>query len=296
MSDVVVPTGEEETITAAARPSSSAGVHAALGVLELLVARGSLTLAELARELGLAKSTLHRVCSVLVQQAWVVRDEAGRYELGVQALAIGSRTSQLPIVVAFRSIAAELLTKHDETVCLGALDGDDSVYVAIEETSHPVPARHPRRQPDSRLRLVERARDPRRPPARAHRRRVRRPAARDADGAAPQRPRRAPRDPRACSRGRLRRERRRHRDRALRRLGAGPERCGNDARRAHDVHSDLADVARRATRRSSPTSAPPASASRSSSTGCRPSRSAPTSATAASSGPLRLSPAWGGIS
>ena len=138
MSDVVVPTGEEEPIPAAARPSSSAGVHAALGVLELLVARGSLTLAELARELGLAKSTLHRVCSVLVQQAWVVRDEAGRYELGVQALAIGSRTSQLPIVVAFRSIAAELLTKHDETVCLGALDGDDSVYVAIEETSHPV--------------------------------------------------------------------------------------------------------------------------------------------------------------
>jgi DNA-binding IclR family transcriptional regulator len=138
MSDIVVPPGEEETIPAAARPSSSAGVHAALGVLELLVARGSLTLAELARELGLAKSTLHRVCSVLVQQAWVVRDEAGRYELGVQALAIGSRTSQLPIVVAFRSIAAELLTKHDETVCLGALDGDDSVYVAIEETSHPV--------------------------------------------------------------------------------------------------------------------------------------------------------------
>jgi DNA-binding IclR family transcriptional regulator len=131
MSDVVVP-------TATARPSSSAGVHAALGVLELLVARGPLTLAELARELGLAKSTLHRVCSVLVQRAWVVRDEAGLYELGVQALATGSRTAQLPIVVAFRSIAAELLTKHDETVCLAALDGDDSVYVAIEETSHPV--------------------------------------------------------------------------------------------------------------------------------------------------------------
>jgi IclR family transcriptional regulator, KDG regulon repressor len=138
MSDVVVPTGGQEIITPAARPSSSAGVHAALGVLELLVRRGPLTLAELARELNLAKSTLHRVCSVLVQRAWVIRDEAGLYELGVQALAIGSRTSQLPIVVAFRSIAAELLTRHDETVCLAVLDGDDSVYVALEETSHPV--------------------------------------------------------------------------------------------------------------------------------------------------------------
>ena len=134
MSDVAVPTGS----ASGARPSSSAGVNAALGVLELLVTRGPLTLAELARELGLAKSTLHRVCSVLVQRAWVVRDEAGLYELGVQALASASRAAQLPIVVAFRSIAAELLTKHDETVCLGALDGDDSVFVALEETSQPV--------------------------------------------------------------------------------------------------------------------------------------------------------------
>ena len=133
MSDVAVPPGSE-----AARPSSSAGVNAALGVLELLVARGPLTLAELARELGLAKSTLHRVCSVLVERAWLVRDEAGLYELGVQALATGSRSSQLPIVVAFRSIAASLLTAHNETVCLAALDGDDSVFVALEETSQPV--------------------------------------------------------------------------------------------------------------------------------------------------------------
>ena len=122
----------------ATRPSSSAGVNAALGVLELLVARGPLTLADLSRELGLAKSTLHRVCSVLVQRAWLIRDEAGLYELGVQALAIGSRAAQLPIVVAFRSIAADLLTKHNETVCLVALSGDDSVFVALEETSHPV--------------------------------------------------------------------------------------------------------------------------------------------------------------
>jgi DNA-binding IclR family transcriptional regulator len=117
---------------------SSAGVQATLGVLELLVARGPLSLAELARELGVAKSTLHRVCSILVERSWAVRDEAGRYELGIRALALGAAASTLPIVVAFRSVAAELLTRHDETVCLAALDGDDSVFVAIEETSHPV--------------------------------------------------------------------------------------------------------------------------------------------------------------
>jgi DNA-binding IclR family transcriptional regulator len=120
------------------RRASSTGVHATLGVLELLVASGPLSLAELSRELGIAKSTLHRVCSILVERAWTVRDEAGRYELGIRALATGSRTARLPIVIGFRSVAAELLTKHDETVCLAALDGDDSVFVAVEETSHPV--------------------------------------------------------------------------------------------------------------------------------------------------------------
>jgi DNA-binding IclR family transcriptional regulator len=115
-------------------PASSAGVQATLGVLELLVARGPQSLAELSRELGVAKSTLHRVCTILVERSWAVRDEAGRFELGIRALALGDSASALPIVVAFRSVAADLLTRHDETVCLAALDGDDSVFVAIEET------------------------------------------------------------------------------------------------------------------------------------------------------------------
>jgi DNA-binding IclR family transcriptional regulator len=105
-------------------------------VLEALTARAPLTLAELARASGTAKSTVHRVCSVLVDRAWVVRRDDGRYELGIRALAAGSATARLPIVLAFRSVAAQLLTRHDETVCLAALDGDDAVVVALEETSH----------------------------------------------------------------------------------------------------------------------------------------------------------------
>lgn len=138
MSDVVGSEKSAPAVAAGPPRSAPAGVRAALGVLELLVARGPLTLAELSRELGLAKTTVHRVCAVLVQRAWAVRDDAGRYELGIRALSAGSRTAQLPIVVGFRSVAAGLLTRHDETVCLAALDGDDSVFVAVEETSQPV--------------------------------------------------------------------------------------------------------------------------------------------------------------
>jgi IclR family KDG regulon transcriptional repressor len=135
MTDVAAPATSEARD---APRMSSSGVHATLRILDLVARAGPLQLAEISRELGLPKSTLHRVCAILVERAWVVRDDEGRFALGIRALAVGSRTGELPIVVAFRSVASGLLTRHNETVCLAALDGDDAVFVAIEETSHPV--------------------------------------------------------------------------------------------------------------------------------------------------------------
>ena len=118
--------------------SASTGVNATLRILDLLAARGPLGLAELARELGFAKSTVHRVCAVLVERAWAVRDAEGRYHLGIRALRLGSLSTELPIVVAFRTVAAGFLDELDETIALAVLDGDESLYIAIEETSQPV--------------------------------------------------------------------------------------------------------------------------------------------------------------
>lgn len=118
--------------------STSAGVHATLRVLDLLAARGPLPLSEIARDLGLAKSTVHRVSTVLVQRGWAVRDDDGRYDLGIRALRLGSRSGDLPIVTGFRTVAAEYLTRHDETIALAVLDGVESLFVALEETSQPV--------------------------------------------------------------------------------------------------------------------------------------------------------------
>lgn len=120
------------------RSPGAPGVQAALSVLELLAARGAVSLAELARELGIAKSTLHRICAVLVDRGWVIRDGSGAFELGIRALGMSARSPELPIATAFRGVAAWLLTRHDETVCLAVLDGDSSVFVAKEDTSQPV--------------------------------------------------------------------------------------------------------------------------------------------------------------
>ena len=123
---------------AGARRLSSAGVQAALSVLELLGEQGALPLAELSRELDLPKSTLHRICAVLLDRGWAFRDASGRFDLGIRALGMGAHSAELPIVIGFRSVAADLLTKHDETVCLAVLDGAETVYIALEETSHPI--------------------------------------------------------------------------------------------------------------------------------------------------------------
>jgi DNA-binding IclR family transcriptional regulator len=107
-------------------------------VLEVLSARAPLALSDLAVELGVAKSTLHRVCSVLVERGWAVRDGDGRFDVGIRAIGLGARSAELPIVTAFRGIAAKLLTHYDETVCLAIVDRGESVYIALEESSQPV--------------------------------------------------------------------------------------------------------------------------------------------------------------
>jgi IclR family KDG regulon transcriptional repressor len=116
----------------------SPGVHAALSVMELVVTEGPLGLGDLARELQLPKSTLHRICAILVDRGWAVRDEQGRYEPGVRAIGLGSRAADLPIITGFRNAVSGLMTRYDETVCLAVVDGRESVFVAIEETSQPV--------------------------------------------------------------------------------------------------------------------------------------------------------------
>jgi DNA-binding IclR family transcriptional regulator len=116
----------------------SPGVHAALSVLEALVARAPLGLSDLAAELKIPKSSLYRVCAVLTERGWLLRNSDGRYMLGIRAFGLTAQSAEYPIVRAFRGIAADLLTKHNETVCLAVLDSDESTFIAIEETTHPV--------------------------------------------------------------------------------------------------------------------------------------------------------------
>jgi IclR family KDG regulon transcriptional repressor len=117
----------------------SPGVHAVLDVLEAMGTGGSQTLADLTRRVGNSKTTVHRVCGALVERGWLVREPAtGAYSLGIRAVGLGSAAAESPIVVAFGPVADKLVARHNETVHLTLLDGEESVFVAKAETTHAV--------------------------------------------------------------------------------------------------------------------------------------------------------------
>jgi DNA-binding IclR family transcriptional regulator len=124
--------------TGAAR-AASPGISAVLDVLDVLDRRGPSTLAQLARETGTAKSTLHRVCSMMSERGWVARDpRTGDIELGPRVAGLARATPRSPLAAGFHGVARRLLARHNETTCLTVLDGRDSVFIAKEETTHAV--------------------------------------------------------------------------------------------------------------------------------------------------------------
>lgn len=110
-----------------------------LDVLDVLDRRGPATLGQLACQTGIAKSTVHRVCSVMAERGWVARDPVTScFALGPRIAWLARATPASALISSFRVVAEELVARHNETTCLAVLDGRDSVFIAKEETTHPV--------------------------------------------------------------------------------------------------------------------------------------------------------------
>lgn len=115
----------------------SAGVATVLDVLDALDGRGMLTLSELARETGAPKSTLHRVCSMMLERGWIARDaNTATLGLGPRTAWLARATPAATLTNGFHSVAGRLVSRHNETTCLVVLDGLDSLFVAKVETTH----------------------------------------------------------------------------------------------------------------------------------------------------------------
>ena len=88
-------------------------------------------MSELARHVGLDRSTTYRILLSLERTGFVEKDEkAGTYSLGLAAFEIGNAyLSQMDLIQICRPIMADLAQKVQETVHLAVLSDTEIVYV-----------------------------------------------------------------------------------------------------------------------------------------------------------------------
>lgn len=96
-----------------------------LRLLKLLGTRGSLTVAEACHELGVGKSTAHRLFMTLLSQGYAIRDSSGRqYYAGQAAVAAGlSSVWDFDLPQRLSHPLEHLAKSIGETVMLQVLDG-----------------------------------------------------------------------------------------------------------------------------------------------------------------------------
>lgn len=118
-----------------ASASSLKSVGTALDVLECFATDGALGVSDIARHLGIAKSTAHRVLTTLASRGFIEQDESGQYRLGMHLyelgqLALGRNELRHAALPTLREVART--TGH--TVNFGVPDGGDVVFVERIET------------------------------------------------------------------------------------------------------------------------------------------------------------------
>lgn len=120
----------------AERPRGVQSVDRALDILELLAGHQStMGVTEIAREVGLAPGTTHRLLVALARRGWVRQDPGRRYGVGLAARRLGDASgAQLATLAVPALRAAVELT--EETANLASLDGDVMVYVAQAPSPH----------------------------------------------------------------------------------------------------------------------------------------------------------------
>lgn len=110
-----------------------------LDVLEAL-SGGAASLADLAQQLHIPKSSLHSILRTLHHRGWVEVDASrSTYSIGMNALLIGSSyVDQDRTVLRTSDIMDRLAADTGETIHLARLELPDVVYLAKRESVHPL--------------------------------------------------------------------------------------------------------------------------------------------------------------
>jgi DNA-binding IclR family transcriptional regulator len=111
----------------------------AVRILDLMARHnGAVTSSEIARETGMAKSSVSNLLTTL-QTAGMARQVSRGWVLGFRVLELGqSVLSSTDLVSEFRRLAIMLPTLREETALIAVLDGLDVLYLARHNGNQPV--------------------------------------------------------------------------------------------------------------------------------------------------------------
>lgn len=120
--------------------TTSPAVVRAVNILDIIAASEEpVSLADLARETGVPKSTLHGLCDTLVKLRIVKRHSNGGMMLGPHVMRWANAfLSQTNITEEFRAVWGASNPFADETVTLSVLDGTDVIYLACHNGNRPL--------------------------------------------------------------------------------------------------------------------------------------------------------------
>ncbi len=120
-------------------PSPAPAVTRAAALLDELASSDEpLGLSDLARRLGLAKSSLSNLC-VALEEAALIRRVDTRYTLGHKLVELASSyLRKVDLLSEFHAQARELATAAHETMLLGLLDGAEVLYLARHDGTQPI--------------------------------------------------------------------------------------------------------------------------------------------------------------
>jgi IclR family transcriptional regulator, blcABC operon repressor len=125
------------------RPGPGALVPAvsrALMLLDRLAERREpMSLARLASELALPKSSVHGLCQTMVSRGYLRRLPDGAFLIGPRVMGLAEAfVAGTDVAQEFNALWADAGTAPDETVVLSVLSGTESLYVAVRNSARPL--------------------------------------------------------------------------------------------------------------------------------------------------------------
>jgi DNA-binding IclR family transcriptional regulator len=115
-------------------------VSRALALLERLAdQREPMSLARLASELELPKSSVHGLCSTLVSFGYLRRQSDGAFLIGPRVMGLAEAfVSGTDVAQEFNALWADRRSAPEETVVLSVLSGGEALYVAVRNSARPL--------------------------------------------------------------------------------------------------------------------------------------------------------------